>query len=186
MKRRWKPVLCLVTAVALAWALWYARPVDIYILAPEIRDPKGITIDVEELTNVGQEPRLCSSPFTPENPEWETALSQIESLRFRRPVSNAVLQFLDQRSSPLYGFQTGDYAAQIRVMGRDGSQLWLHFAAGSWHYTSPRCSSRHLPLKIQNGAEVGLALCREYWSPPETPKERREPPNVSRETLTRY
>ena len=163
------------------WAVWYARPVDIYALAPEVRSPDGITIDVEELTGVGQEPRLCSRPFTPEDPEWEAVLSEIESLRFRRPVSSILLQFLDQRSSSLYGFQTGDYAAYIRVMGRDGSRLELHFTVDKWRYASPHCSNRYLPLKMEDGAETGLALCREYWSPPE-----KNGYNVSRETLIRY
>lgn len=166
LKEHWK-IPAAVLALLLAWGLWYARPVDIYTLAPEVRSPEGITIDVEELTSVGQEPRLRSSPFTPEDPEWETVLSEIEALRFRRPVSNALLQFLDRRSSPLYGFQTGDYAAQIRVMGRDGSRLWLEFCVDSWRYASPHSLNRHLPLKMEDGAETGLALCRKYWSLPQ-------------------
>lgn len=167
MKKRWKLVTGLIIAALLAWALWYTRPVDIYGLAPEVRSPEGITIDVEELTGVGQEPRLCSSPFTPEDPAWETVLSGIEALRFRRPASNALLRFLDRRSSPFYGFQDGDYAACIRVFGRDGSRLELHFTVDSWRYASPHSLNRYLPLKMEDGAETGLALCREYWSPPE-------------------
>lgn len=180
LKEHWK-IPAVVLTLLLAWALWYARPVNIYALAPEVRDPDGITIDIEELTNVGQEPRLCSRPFTPEDPEWEAVLSEIESLRFRRPVSSALLQFLDQRSSPVYSFQAGDYSAVIRVMRRDGSRLELHFAVDSWRYASPHCSNRYLPLKMEDGAETGLALCRRYWSPPE-----KNGYNVSRETLKRY
>lgn len=166
LKAHWKiPVVVL--ALLIVWGLWYARPVDIYTLAPEVRSPEGITIDVEELTSVGQEPRLRSRPFTPEDPEWETVLSEIEALRFRRPVSNALLQFLDRRSSPVYGFQDGDYAAQIRVMGRDGSRLWLEFCVDSWRYASPHSLNRHLPLEMADGAETGLALCRKYWSLPQ-------------------
>lgn len=167
MKKRWRPVLGFVIAAALAWGIWYARPVDIYTLAPEARSPEGITIDVEELTSVGQEPRLRSRPFTPEDPEWDTVLSELEALRFRRPVSNALLQFLDQRSSFLYGFQAGDCAARIHVMGRDGSRLRLEFCVDSWRYASSHSPNRYLPLKMQNGAETGLALCRKYWSLPQ-------------------
>lgn len=180
LKTHWK-IPAVVLALLLVWGLWYARPVDIYILAPEVRNPEGITIDVEELTGVGQAPRLCSRPFTPEDPEWETVLSEIGALRFCRPVSNALLQFLDQRSPPLYGFETGDCAAYIRVMGRDGSRLELHFAVDSWRYASPHSPNRHLPLKMEDGAETGLALCRKYWSPPG-----KNGYNVSRETLKRY
>lgn len=176
LKAHWK-IPAAVLALLIVWGLWYARPVDIYTLAPEVRDPAGITIDVEELTSVGQEPRLCSRPFTPEDPEWETVLSEIEALRFRRPVSNSLLQFLDRRSSPLYGFQDGDYAAYIRVFGRDGSRLELHFTVDSWRYASSHSPNRYLPLKMQNGAETGLALCQKYWSPPESRQ------NVSRETV---
>lgn len=177
MKKRRKLVLIPVIAAALAWGFWYTRPVDIYTLAPEARSPAGITIDVEELTSVGEEPRLCSHPFTPKDPEWETVLSELESLRFRRPVSNALLQFLDRRSSPLYGFQDKDYAAYIRVFGQGGSRLELHFAVDSWRYASSHSPNRHLPVKMQNGAETGLALCRKYWSPSEGGR------NVSRETV---
>lgn len=180
MKKHWKAGLILVIAAALAWGIWYARPVDIYTLAPEVRGPEGITIDVEELTSVGEKPRLCSHPFTPEDPEWETVLAEIEALRFRRPVSNSLLQFLDRRSSPFYGFQDGDYAAYIRVFGRGGSRLELHFTVDSWRYASSHSPNRYLPLKMQNGAETGLTLCQKYWSPPESRQ------NVSRETVFEF
>ena len=113
---------------------------------------------------MGEEPRFCSNPFTPEDPEWETVLSKIEALRFRRSASSALLQFLDQRSTPLHSFQTGDYAAYIHIMRRDGTRLRLQFLADSWQYSSPR-SNRCLPLKMRDGAETGLALCQAYWSP---------------------
>ena len=163
LKAHWK-ASAVVLILLLAWGLWYSRPVDIYALAPEVRDPDGITIDIEELTGVGEEPRFCSNPFTPEDPEWETVLSKIEALRFRRSASSALLQFLDQRSTPLHSFQTGDYAAYIHIMRRDGTRLRLQFLADSWQYSSPR-SNRCLPLKMRDGAETGLALCQAYWSP---------------------
>lgn len=163
LKAHWKASAAVLTLL-LAWGLRYSRPVDVYTLAPEVRNPEGITIDIEELTGVGEEPRLCSNPFTPEDPERETVLSEIEALRFRRPASSALLQFPDQRSTPLHGFQTGDHAAHIHVMRRDGSRLRLDFFVDRWQYSSPR-SNRCLPLKMRDGAETGLALCRAYWSP---------------------
>lgn len=163
LKAHWKPLAAVLTLL-LAWGLWYSRPVDIYTLSPEVRNPDGITIDIEELTGVGEEPRLCSNPFTPEDPEWETVLSEIEALRFRRPAGSAFLLFLNQKSTPLHSFQTGDYAAYIHIMRRDGSRLRLDFFVDRWQYSSPH-SNRWLPLKMRNGAETGLALCRAFWSP---------------------
>lgn len=158
MKKHWKAGLILVIAAALAWGLWYARPVDIYTLAPEVRSPEGITVDFNDLSRgVGQEPRLCSRGFTPEDPEWETVLSQIETLRFRRPPWNLVLQFVPRNTVTGRTTHDGDHHIWLH-MGRQGAHsIRIQFFIDEWMYASPH-SNRNLTLWVKNSRQTGDAL----------------------------
>lgn len=157
IKKRRRLVLILVIAAALAWGIWYARPVDIYALAPEVRDPEGITIDVQELTSVGEEPRFCSRGFTPEDPEWEAVLSQIGALRFRRPPWNLVLQFLPQNTVTGRITHDGDWHILLYVGRRGARSIRIQFFIDEWDYLSPH-SNRNLTLWVKNSKQTGDAL----------------------------
>ena len=159
-KAHWK-IPAAVLALLLAWRLWYARPVDIYTLSPEVRSPEGITIDVEELTSVGQKPRLCSRPFTPEDPEWEAVLSEIESLRFRRPPWNAVLQFIPERTTTGRSTHDGDHHIMFYLGRQRRGSLQVQFFIDEWMYHSPY-SNRNLTLWVKNSRETGDALAEVF------------------------
>lgn len=93
---------------------------DIYTLAPEVRSPEGITVDVRDLRDDAG-PRPCGGGFTPEDPEWETVLSQIEALRFRRPPWNLALQFVPQNTVTARTTHEGDRHIWL-YMGRRGAR----------------------------------------------------------------
>nr|WP_325185338.1 hypothetical protein [uncultured Oscillibacter sp.] len=157
LKAHWKiPAAAL--ALLIVWGLWYARPVDIYTLAPEVRSPEGITVDDNDLSRgVGQEPRLCSRGFTPEDPEWETVLAEIEALRFRRPPWNLVLQFVPQNTVTGRITHDGDWHILLYVGRRGARSIRIQFFIDEWDYLSPH-SNRNLTLWVKDSKQTGDAL----------------------------
>jgi len=98
-----------------------------------------------------------SRDFTPEDPDWETVLEQLQSLRFRRPPWNALLQFLDRNN--IYGRQAnpGDWHLMFSISGPGGSSAQVQFFIDEWVYGSPH-SNRNLTLWMRDGREIGNAL----------------------------
>lgn len=147
-----------VLLVLVLWGLWYARPVDIYTLAPEVRSPEGISIDVRELGGgVGEETPSRGGGFTPEEPEWETVLSEIESLRFRRPPWNLVLQFLPKNTVTGRITHDGDCHILFSIGRLRGRPLQVQFFIDEWSYVSPH-SNRNLTLWVRDAKQTGDAL----------------------------
>lgn len=151
LKARWK-LLTAILVLALG-CLWYSRPVNIYGLAPEMREPDYIHLYLQELSASAE---LHSRDLTPEDPEWEAVLERLEALRFRRPPWNALLQFLDRNF--VYGRQAdpGDWHLMLAVSGPGGGAQ-IQFFIDEWMYSSPH-SNRNLTLWAKDGREAGNAL----------------------------
>jgi len=158
LKAHWK-VLCAIPVLALG-CLWYSRPVDIYGLAPGMREPDHIHLYIQELDPAAGR---YSRDLTPEDLEWDTVLEQVQALRFRRPPWNAPLQFLAQNN--VYGRQTspGDWHLMLTVSGPGGGTQ-AQFFIDEWMYSSPH-SNRNLTLWVKDGRETGDALA-EALRPP--------------------
>lgn len=156
--RRWALAALPVLLALVLWGLWYARPVDIYTLAPEVRGPDGISIDIRELGGgVGQETPSCVGGFTREDPEWAAVLSKIEALRFRRPPWNLVLQFLPQNTVTGRITRDGDCNILLYVGRRGADSVRIQFFIDQWNYVSPH-SNRNLTLWVRDSRETGDAL----------------------------
>lgn len=163
LKAHWKaPAVVLI--LLLAWGRWYARPVDLYGLT-------GLTagaVNTVSLSLYQFDSRVPGGKIdlhgscTPESPEWNAIREEVESLRFRRPPWNLLLQFLD--SSFVTGRQTGDgdYHINLTLTERGGGYVNLQFFLDEWTYSSP-LSNRNLPLWAENSRETGNALAEALW-----------------------
>lgn len=163
MKKYWKLVLCLVIAFLLAWGLWYARPVDIYALEPGLGELQVINVFIDQHASPGTVSPSRQQAFTPEAPEWEAVLAEVEALRFRRPPWNLILQFLDQNTVPVHSSYTGAYTTLIKVRGEDGRNVGVQFCTREWLRFS-LYSNRNLELWMRDGEEIGIALSERLWS----------------------
>lgn len=153
IKSRWK-VLALALALVL-WAAWYSRPVDIYTLAPEIKEPDAMDITLSELGGGGKDYPLKS--LSPENPEWDTALEAVESLRFRRPPWNLILQFLPKHTTTGRVTHDGDHQILFSLYKQGEGYIQVQFFIDEWMYHSPH-TSRYLTLWVKDSKQTGDAL----------------------------
>ena len=153
LKAHWKALA--VTLALLLAVVWYSRPVDIYTLAPGLKEPNTIDFTLRELGDGGAEYPLQS--FLPEDPEWDAALTALEALRFRRPPWNLLLQFLPQNGIRARVTQDGDQHVLFLLGQEDGNYVQVQFFIDSWSCSSPN-SSRSLPLWVPDSRETGEAL----------------------------
>lgn len=153
----WKS-LALIAALLLL-AAWYSRPVDIYTLAPGMKEPDSIDISLQELGEQGRDyPIQC---FSPGDPEWNTALEAIEALRFRRPPWNILLQLLPERT--ISGRVTHDGDQHIMFLLRKQAVRYsqVQFFIDEWTYHSPY-SNRNLTLWVTDSRETGEAMAEAF------------------------
>lgn len=157
-QKKWIPVLCLLVLLAAA-LLWYARPVNIYTLQPQL-EPDRLNVMVSRFLSDGyresREANLDSS-----DPSMAEVLAQLEALRFRRPPGNLMRQFQKQ---VITGRQVrgGEYEIRMTLYGRTGHSLRLGFFIDEWSYSTP--SDRELPLSVSNGETAGKALAETLWA----------------------
>ena len=159
-KVRW--IILFAAIIIIIGAFWYARPVDIHVLSSNAEEPDMIFIALRQHGASSSEIQDRSNTFTPEDPEWETVLSHIESLQFRRPPWNFPLQFLNE--SYVTGRQThpGDWHLMSHIVYRQSATTSIQFFLDEWMYTSPH-SNRNLTLWVENSKETGAALSEALW-----------------------
>lgn len=149
-----RKALAAVLALVL-WAAWYTRPVDIYAIAPGIKEPDFMGFVMYELGDNYKD--YPTKNISPEDPEWEAALEAVEALRFRRPPWNPVLQFVPEGT--IHGRTTHD--GDLHIMFSLGRQrkgsIQVQFFIDEWMYHSPH-SNRNLTLWVKDSREVGEAL----------------------------
>ena len=166
MKERLKTaVLVLIVVVLAAGWFWYYRPADIYTLSPDLAP---VLIDISILRNCGggdlQDRHLR---YEKEDPGFDEALAEIESLTFRRPPTNLLFQafpFLTEIGTRTYPIDGYDYHIYIGLANED-STIWdgdISYVLGSWEYRDYD-HSVSLPLIMKDGQAVGKSLGDEWW-----------------------
>ena len=150
----------LAAALALVlWAAWYSRPVDIYTLAPKMKEPDSIDISLRELGEQGRDYPI--QWFSPEDPEWGAALEAIEALRFRRPPWNPLLQFVPKHSFSGRVTHGGDQHILFSLYKPGGGHIQVQFFIDEWMYSSPH-SNRNLTLWVTDSRETGKTLAEAF------------------------
>ncbi len=153
LKAHWKAVAIILALVL--WAAWYSRPVDVYGLAPGMKEPDTMDFTLRELEEGGRDYPLKA--FSPEDPEWDATLEAVEALRFRRPPWNLLLQFVPKRTSTGRVTHDGDLHIMLSVGTWRAGGVQLQFFIDEWMYYSPY-SGRNLTLWAENSREAGEAL----------------------------
>lgn len=157
VKAHWK-VLAAALALVL-WAAWYSRPVDIYTLAPGMKEPDSIGISLQELEEQGKNYPI--QWFSPEDPKWDTALEAIEALRFRRPPWNILLQLIPERTITGRVIHDGDLHILFSPYKQSEGHFQVQFFIDEWTYHSPY-SNRNLTLWVADSRETGEALAEAF------------------------
>ncbi len=157
IKAHWKPLA--VILALLLWAAWYSRPVDIYTVAPKIREPDMMDFVLSDLGE--NRKNYPTKHITPEDPEWGPALEAVEALRFRRPPWNPILQFIPEGT--IYGRTThdGDHHVIFFLGKRPKGYVQVQFFIDEWSYSNPlpfSFANRALTLWVDNSKETGDAL----------------------------
>ena len=158
LKAHWK-ALAVVLALVL-WAAWYSRPVDVYTLAPGMKEPDTIDFILWELGESNRDYFL--KDFSPEDAEWDAVLEATEALRFRRPPWNAVLQFIPERTITGRSTHDGDLRIRFSIGQQRAGKVEMQFFIDEWMYYSPYCS-RNLTLWVKDSREAGEALAEVFW-----------------------
>lgn len=161
LKAHWK-LLAVVLALVL-WAAWYARPVDIYTIAPGTKEPDMMDLTLSDLGENHKGYPLKN--LTPEDPEWGPALEAVEALRFRRPPWNAVLQFIPDHHATGRATQDGDHHIMF-YLGRQGKgSIQVQLFIDEWSCSNPlpfSFANRALTLWVDNSKETGDALAAAF------------------------
>lgn len=165
-KRR--TVLFLLILALLAGSLWYARPVGLDTLYPNL-EPDLIDVTLIQFNGHGHTDR--SLRLTPEDPEFAPLLRRLEALRFRRSPTNLLLQAMPflQDLLPAAVKTTGDGEIQHLIIGLaedTGTDAWRHadlqFRIDRWSYRDFE-HGVSLPLFSKDGKTAGQALAQELW-----------------------
>ena len=81
----------LLAALLVIWGLWYARPIGVDTLYPEL-EPDLIYVTLIDFTGSGHEDQNLK--LTAGTEEFDGLWSEIQELRFRRSPFNVVVQAL--------------------------------------------------------------------------------------------
>ena len=157
LKDHWR-ILAVVLALVL-WAVWYSRPVDIYKVAPGIKEPDAMDFVLYELGSSRKDYPIQN--ISPEDPEWRPALEAVEALRFRRPPWNLVLQFIPKHTITGRVTHEGDLHILFSLNKQGGGHIQLQFFIDEWMYSSPH-STRNLTRWVTDARESGETLAEVF------------------------
>lgn len=153
VKAHWKALAIVLTLVL--WAAWYARPVDVYTVAPGVKEPDFMDFTLSELGDSHKD--YPTKNVSPEDPEWRPALEAIEALRFRRPPWNLLLQYVPEHTTTGRITHDGDYHILFSLYKQGSGSIRMQFFIDEWMYYSPHCS-RNLTLWVEDARQAGEAL----------------------------
>lgn len=168
MKKRWK--LALTAAVLLAlvcWSAWYARPVSMFDLKPEL-EPKTISVSVMRFGEPYEEVPHLHFDISADTAEGQSLLTELEAIVIRcsplDPLRSFYWKYLTAVFPPtIAGRQTepGQYQYMIFV---SGSSDWisLQFNLDAWEYDLPEQPS-YLPCQVTDGIPLGQSLGDKLW-----------------------
>ena len=167
--RRIALLLCLLLLIG--GGLWYARPVGLDTLYPGM-EPEIFDISISRFYKVwDNQPRNLR--IAAGEPGFDELLSEWKALRFRRPLTNLVLQAIPplangpSRSLPLEEgmVHTLYILGIVHADSGEWNAAGLFFWIDEWSYTGNTLwgEAVHLPLKLSHDREVGQALGEKLW-----------------------
>ena len=176
----------LLAALLVIWGLWYARPIGVDTLYPEL-EPDLIYVTLIDFTGSGhEEPDIIEVylsdfntyrhedrrlEFTAGTEEFDDLWSKIRELRFRRSPFNVVVQalpFLEGIVDTYVKYpETDDLDTMSISFAQDnGTDIWrsehLKFDVDAWSYRDFDHGVT-LPLMMKNGHEIGQKMAHELW-----------------------
>lgn len=157
MKKRWKLVPILVIAAALAWGLWYARPVDVYGLG--IGELEAVNAKVEYAEPGQGSDIVWSTGVTLESDQWRAVLGELEGLRFRRPPGNLIREYRQTGTVKTEAVSPELAHVVFYLWDQTGQCMMLQMGACRPCYTSLHTSpQRNLPMSLSGGEDAAQAL----------------------------
>lgn len=143
----------------LVWAVWYARPLDVYDLMGG-EPPEYLQISIfpqfqfSEVLN-------DSLVFAAGDPEMDAVLERMEDIRFHRNPLEVVLQFLPQgtRTTEVH---PEDYRVHFYYYDEQG-QFLGGFSFDLTYWRRWNFQQRDLPLYVLHGQEKGRELGAFLW-----------------------
>lgn len=166
-RRLQKTLLIFCFLLLIGGGLWYARPVGLTVLFPGIK-PEDIDVTLIHFVD-DQRMETRNIQLSAVDPGFDELLTQVETLRFHRPLWNLVLQavpMLSDRFAQTKLVADGDiehvYITLAQSVSEDRRYAQLTFYVDEWSYRDfdRRVS---LPLIMFNGKEIGQALARDFW-----------------------
>ena len=146
------------TVLLILWAVWYARPLDIYDLMGGGK-PEYLTVSVRPQSSF---PGVVHGDLSlaAGEPEMDAVLERLEELRFHRNPLEVVLRFLPQGDRTTRVDPEKDYQIDLFAYDRQSQPLWtLRFHINGWW----RGFGRELPLYVSQGQEKGRNLGAFLW-----------------------
>ena len=158
----------LLAALLVIWGLWYARPIGVDTLYPEL-EPEIIEVYLSDFTTYRHEDRRLK--LTAGSEEFDDLWSEIRELRFRRSPFNVVVQalpFLEGIVDTYVKYpETDDLDTMSISFAQDnGTDIWrsehLQFDVDAWSYRDFDHGVT-LPLLMKNGHEIGQKMAHALW-----------------------
>ena len=155
-------------ALLVIWGLWYARPIGVDTLYPEL-EPDIIEVYLSDFTTYRHEDRRLK--LTAGTEEFDDLWSEIQELRFRRAPFNVVVQalpFLEGIVDTYVKYpETDDLDTMSISFAQDnGTDIWrsehLQFDVDAWSYRDFDHGVT-LPLLMKNGHEIGQKMAHALW-----------------------
>lgn len=157
MKKHWRAGLILVIAAALAWGIWYARPVDVYGLG--IGELEAVNVKVEYAEPGQGSDIVWNTGVTPDSGQWRAVLGELEGLRFRRPVGNLIREYHQTETVKTEAVSPELAHVVFYLWDRTGQCMMLQMGACRPCYTSLHTSpQRNLPMSLSGGEDAAQAL----------------------------
>ena len=166
--RQLSPTMTLLAALLVIWGLWYARPIGVDTLYPEL-EPDIIEVYLSDFNTYRHEDRRLN--LTAGTEEFDDLWSEIQELRFRRSPFNVVVQalpFLEGIVDTYVKYpETDDLDTMSISFAQDnGTDVWrsehLKFDVDAWSYRDFDHGVT-LPLMMKNGHEIGQKMAHELW-----------------------
>ena len=142
------------------WAVWYARPLNIYDLMGGGK-PEYLTVSVRPQSSF---PGVVHGDLSlaAGEPEMDAVLERLEDIRFHRNPLEIVLQFLPQGDRTTEVDPEKDYRIQFFFYDGPGQiRGGLSFDLKDWRRWS--FQRRELPLYVAHGQEKGRELGAWLW-----------------------
>ena len=156
---KYLPLLGLVVVLVL-WGLWYSRPVGVETLFPDF-DPDSVEVTVRayNMNDRGE-------TYQKGTPEYDTVLSEVRGLQFRRSVWNPIRQILSNEGilkhtcEPDYKKIVFDF---IQDDGEENHATYvLQFFLNEWFYCTASGNGKWLHLGMTDSKAVGMEMAQRY------------------------